>query len=50
MNSSFLELITNLTNLVDLAMNDLCYEKYQAAVYLNSFDCVFVHKEVRDLV
>ena len=28
-------------------MNDLCYEYSPEGVYLNSFDCVFVHKEVR---
>ena len=28
-------------------MNDLCYEQSEDAVGLNSFDCVFVHKEVR---
>ena len=28
-------------------MNDICYEYSQEGVYLNSFDCVFVHKEVR---
>ena len=28
-------------------MNDLCYEYSQDGVCLNSFDCVFVHKEVR---
>ena len=28
-------------------MNDLCYEWPQDDVSLNSFDCVFVHKEVR---
>ena len=28
-------------------MNDLCYEYSQNGVCLNSFDCVFVHKEVR---
>ena len=27
-------------------MNDLCYELSQNAVGLNSFDCVFVHKEL----
>ena len=34
-------------NSVDLAMNDLCYEYFQDGIFLNSFDCVFVHKEVR---
>ena len=28
-------------------MNDLCYECSQDGVCLNSFDCVFVHNEVR---
>ena len=28
-------------------MNGLCYEYSQDGVCLNSFDCVFVHKEVR---
>ena len=28
-------------------MNDLCYECCQDGVCLNSFDCVFVHNEVR---
>ena len=28
-------------------MNDLCYEHSQDGVLLNSFGCVFVHKEVR---
>ena len=28
-------------------MNDLCYEIFQDGVCLNSFDCVFVHKEAR---
>ena len=28
-------------------MNDLCYKYSQDGVCLNSFDCVFVHKEVR---
>ena len=28
-------------------MNDLCYEQPQDDVSLNSFDFVFVHKEVR---
>ena len=28
-------------------MNDLCYKYSQDSVFLNSFDCVFVHKEVR---
>ena len=28
-------------------MNDLCYELSQDAVGLNSFDCFFVHKELR---
>ena len=28
-------------------MNDLCYEYSQDGVCLNSFDCVFVHKEAR---
>ena len=28
-------------------MNDLCYECSQNGVCLNSFDCVFVYKEVR---
>ena len=28
-------------------MNDPCYEYSEDGVYLNSFDCVFVHKEVR---
>ena len=28
-------------------MNDLCYKQSKDAVGLNSFDCVFVHKEVR---
>ena len=28
-------------------MNDLCYEYSQDGVCLNSFECVFVHKEVR---
>ena len=28
-------------------MNDLCYELSQNAVGLNSFDCIFVHKELR---
>ena len=28
-------------------MNYLCYELSQNAVGLNSFDCVFVHKELR---
>ena len=27
-------------------MSDLCYECPQDGVVLNSFDCVFVHKEV----
>ena len=36
-----------MTNSVDLAMNDICYEYSQDGVCLNSFDCVFVHKEVR---
>ena len=28
-------------------MNYLCYEYCQDGVCLNSFDCAFVHKEVR---
>ena len=28
-------------------MKDLCYEYSQNGVCLNSFDCVFVHKEAR---
>ena len=28
-------------------MNDLCYEYSQMVFFLNSFECVFVHKEVR---
>ena len=28
-------------------MNDLCYDYSQDGAFLNSFDCVFVHKEVR---
>ena len=30
-------------------MNDICYENeyFQDGVYLNSFDCVVVHKNVR---
>ena len=36
----------HLTNSVDLAMNDIWYEYSQDSVSLNSFDCVFVHKEV----
>ena len=39
--------ITQLTNSIYLAKNDLCYECSQNGVGLNSFDCVFVHKEVR---
>ena len=39
--------IIHLTNSIDLATNDLCCEYSQDGVYLNSFDCVFVHKEVR---
>ena len=39
--------ITHLANLVYFAMKDLCYEYSQNGVCLNSFDCVFVHKEVR---
>ena len=37
-------LIKHLANLIDLTMNDLCYED---GVCLNGFHCVFVHKEVR---
>ena len=40
--------IAHLTNSIDLAMNDLCcYECSQDGACLNSFDCVFVHKEIR---
>ena len=40
--------IAHLTNSIDLAMNDLCcYECCQDGACLNSFDCVFVHKEIR---
>ena len=39
--------ITHLTNLIDLVINDLCYEYSQGGVCLNSFDCLFVHKDVR---
>ena len=39
--------ITHLTSSIDIAMNDLCYECSKDGVCLNSFDCVFVHKEVR---
>ena len=28
-------------------MNDLCYKYSQDSVFLNSFDCVFVYKEIR---
>ena len=28
-------------------MKDLCYEYIQNGVFLNSFSCVFVHKEAR---
>ena len=28
-------------------MKDLCYEYSQSGVCLYSFDCVFVHKEIR---
>ena len=28
-------------------MKDLCYEYTQNGVFLNSFGCVFVHKEAR---
>ena len=33
----------------DLAINNLCYEYeyFQDGVYLNSFDCVVVHKKVK---
>ena len=30
-------------------MNDLCYEYSQDGVCLNSFNCVFVHKEFRSI-
>ena len=36
-----------MANSIHLAMNDLCYEYSQNGVCLNSFDCAFVHKEVR---
>ena len=39
--------ITHLRNSNDLATNDLCHECSQDGVCLNSFDCVFVHNEVR---
>ena len=39
--------ITHLTSSIDLAMNDLCFEYCQDGVCLNSFNWVFVHKEVR---
>ena len=39
--------ITHLTNSIDLAMNDLCYECSEDGVCLNSFGCVFGHKKVR---
>ena len=39
--------ITDLTNSIDHAINDLCYEYSKDGVRLNSLDCVFVHKEVR---
>ena len=38
--------ITHLTNSIDFAINDICYECSQNGVCLNSFDCVFVHKEI----
>ena len=28
-------------------MNDLCYEYFQNGACLYSFDCLFVHKDVR---
>ena len=37
----------HLTNSIDLAINDIWYEYYQDEVCLDSFDWVFVHKEVR---
>ena len=39
--------LTGLTNSIDLAMNDLCYEYSEDGVCLNSFDCDFVDKEIR---
>ena len=39
--------VAHLRNSTDLDMNDLCYEYSQDGVRLNSFDCVFVHREVR---
>ena len=38
--------ITHLANLIDFAINDICYQCSQDRVCLNSFDCVFVHKEI----
>ena len=39
-------LIIHLKNSIDLAINDLCYEYFQDAVCLNSFDCAAVHKKL----
>ena len=38
--------ITHLTNSIDFAINYICYECCQDGICLNSFDCVFVHKEI----
>ena len=39
--------LTHVTNLVDLVINDICYEYSQGGVCLNSFDSLFVDKDVR---
>ena len=39
--------ITHLKNLIKLVVKDLCYEYSRGGVCLYSFDCVFVHKEIR---
>ena len=39
--------MTHLTNSIDFVMNDAYYECFQDGACLKSFDCVFVHKEIR---
>ena len=40
-------LIKHLVTSIDLALSDLCYEYSHDDVSLNSFHCIFVHKELR---